>query len=76
MFIEDFNANKAEKEGYYLEINHLADITQEELKMRKGYTSMSNSNKACATPTFPDTLDWRSATANPKKINAVSNVKD
>ena len=76
-FIEEFNAKEADNEGYYLEVNHLADITQDEFKMMKGYSSVSDRNKKCAKgDSFEAEIDWTKANGNPKKVDAVSPVKN
>ena len=76
-FIEQFNTNEAEKEGYELAINHLADITQDEFKMMKGYSSVSDRNNKCAKgDQFAAAIDWTATNGNPLKVNAVSPVKN
>ena len=43
-FIEDFNTNKAEQEGYWLEVNHFADLTQDEMRMKLGFQKAQTSS--------------------------------
>jgi hypothetical protein len=82
-YIEDHNTNKAEAEGYYLEINHLMDITVDEWTMMKGYkkaTSNADSpvqkTKCHGGDATKASWDWRTEAGNPNKIIAVSNVKN
>lgn len=75
--IEEFNANKGDKEGYYLAINHLADITEDEFKMMKGYTSVAKDAGTCnRVGTLPNEIDWTKANGNPDGVVAVSPVKN
>ena len=58
-------------------MNHFADMTTEEVGRRNGYRRKEARNApACATGSFPTSLDWRDASKNPENVVAVSNVKD
>ena len=74
-YITNHNANHAEKEGYWLEVNHLADNTVHEVKMRNGYKKgkLHNANTNYvhfdANAPLAAAIDWTSK-------GAVTPIKD
>ena len=74
--IMNHNMMNTEEEGYYMVVNHFADLTQAEFKKMMGYKRRNRTNAIAPSDTLtelvgaiPDSLDWRNE-------NAVTPVKN